>query len=420
MTLTWMKRFSIAFFILNLILVPTLFYALIVVAEFLGINFTNFLLITAVTLLLDYSRALGKAIILPIAVLIRKAPILKRRYKVSVVIPAYNEEENIGRCIESVLENDYENKQVIVVDDGSTDNTYAVASRYRDKVLVLRRPRSGLKAYALNYGLKFADGDIIVTLDADTVIARDALERIVAYFQDGKIVAACGNLRVLNSGDNILTKLQSYEYIVGFEIGRRLQALFRTLLILPGAMSIIRKRVVESVGGYDPMLGEDFDLTLKLHKIRGRLEFLHDVYSWTYAPNSWKAWLRQRLRWHRSQMRVLIRHRNIFLGRIFGPPGLLGAPDMVLMDFIALVLRPIWILYFMFAYKWIFVAMILALLYFITELHTLLAALSLIEYPRDLKYFYAFVLNLIFYRPIYGLVRLYSYFVEAFNPSYRW
>ncbi|MCD6312344.1 MAG: glycosyltransferase, partial [Thaumarchaeota archaeon] len=320
----------------------------------------------------------------------------------------------------SVLENDYDNKQVIVVDDGSTDNTYEVASRYRDRVLVLRRPRSGLKAYALNYGLRFADGDIVVTLDADTLLSRDALRKIAAYFQDERIVAACGNLRVLNSENNFLTKLQSYEYIIGFEIGRRLQALFRTLLILPGAMTVVRRKILESLGGYDPMIGEDFDLTLKFHKIKGRLEFMHDVYSWTEVPNDWKSWFRQRMRWHRSQIRVLIRHRNIFLRRIFGPPGLLGAPDMVLMDFIALILRPTWILYFLLAYNWMMIAAILALFYFITELHALLAALSIIEYPEDLKHPYVFALNLIFYRPIYSLVRLYSYVIEIFRPSYQW
>ena len=415
-----MSKFSISIFIINLILIPVLFYFLIVFAECLGITLTDLLLISAITLLLDYSRALGKSIILPVAMLFKKPPTLKKNYKISVIIPAYNEEENIGKCIESVLENDYENKQVIVVDDGSTDNTYAIASRYRDKVLVLRRSRSGLKAHALNYGLRFTDGDIIVTLDADTLLSRDALRKIAAHFQDERIVAGCGNLRVLNSADNLLTRLQSYEYVIGFEIGRRLQALFRTLLILPGAAAIVRRKILESIGGYDPMIGEDFDLTLKLHKIKSRLEFMHDVYSWTEAPNDWKSWFKQRVRWHRSQLRVLIRHRNIFLRRIFGPPGLLGAPDMVLMDFIALILRPIWTLYFFLAYNWMTIAAILILLYFFTELHTLLATLSIIEYPEDLKYFYVFILNVVFYRPVYSLIRLYSYIVEIFKPSYQW
>jgi len=108
------------------------------------------------------------------------------------------------------------------------------------------------------------------------------------------------------------------------------------------------------------------------------------------------------------------------LRRIFGPPGLLGAPDMVLMDFIALILRPIWMLYFFLAYNWITIAAILFLLYFFTELHTLLAASSVIEYPEDLKYFYVFILNVVFYRPAYSLTRLYSYIVEIFKPSYQW
>lgn len=407
-------------FVINLVLIFILFYALLKVVESFGIDFISFLWISLITLVLDYSRALGKSIILPVTRFFKKPPRLERYWKISVVIPAHNEEENIGKCIESILENDYPYKQVIVVDDGSTDGTYAVANRYKDSVLVVRRARSGLKAYALNYGLKFAEGNIIVVLDADTIMSRDALERIAAHFSEESLIAGCGNLRVLNSDDNLLTKLQSYEYIVGFEIGRRLQAMFRTILILPGATSVFRKKILDSIGGYDPMLGEDFDLTLKLHKIKGKLDFLPEVYSWTEVPDNWRAWLRQRIRWHRNQIRTLIRHRNIFFRRIFGPPGLIGAPDMVLMDFIALILRPIWMVYSIFLYNWFVIAVILLILYLITELHTLLAALSVTEYPEDLKHLYALFLNIIFYRPVYSFVRLFSYIAELIEPSYEW
>lgn len=395
-------------------------YLVLAVANYVGLSNWDFFITFLPTILLDYTRAISKATILPIHEALRKRPKLTKSLLISVIIPAHNEEKTIATCIESVLENTYPYKEIIVIDDGSTDRTYAVASRYKDRIKLLRRPKGGIKAYALNYGLKFAKGDVIVTVDADTIISRDALERIAEYMSNPKVIAASGNLRVYNHNKNILTKTQSYEYVVGFDIGRRLQALFRTLLIIPGAKSIIRRDVILSIGGFDPVLGEDFDLTLKVHKIRGRVVFIPDCYAFTDVPESWRPWLRQRERWHRSQLSVLIKHRNIFFRRVFGPPGIYGAPDMVLMDVLAIIIRPAWFAYFAMTQNLLSFFVPLILFYAIVELHTTLSVLSVVEEPSDFRYAYLFPVMLLVYRPIYSFVRRYAYIYELIKPSLRW
>jgi len=413
--------FRLTVFIVNLALTPLLFIMIVWLSSFFGIAFKDFILICLVSLFLDYPRVLAKTIILPIAEHLRKAPIAGSQPPISVLIPAHNEERTIAACIESILENNYLKKQVIVVDDGSTDNTFRIASRYGNKITLLTRNKSNMKAYALNYGLQAVKGEVVVTVDADTIVAWDFLSIVAAYFTNPLILAGSGNLRVLNADSNLLTRLQASEYVTAFDIGRRLQSMFNTLLIIPGAVGVIRRGILESMGGYDPLIGEDFDVTLKVHKVKGRVIFMPEAYAWTDVPEKWRSWMRQRVRWHRSQIRMLIRHRNLFFKRIFGPPGLIGAPDMLLMDIIALFLRPFWLLYFvMTSYNSLLVFGITLLFYATMELQTSLSTLSVVEYPQDMKYWYLFPLNLLLYRPVYGLVRLYSYASEIVKPSSEW
>lgn len=415
-----LSSFNLLAFGINLTLIPLMLYAIFSIAGYFNISAWNFVLMFLPAFVLDYVRAIGKSVILPFYELFRKPPRPAYTPTISVIIPAHNEERTIAACIASVLENDYKFKEVIVVDDGSTDGTYVVASKFRERIKLLSRPKGGIKTYALNYGLGFAKGELIVTVDADTIISRDALSKIAAYFSNPRILAASGNLRVINDNKNLLTMLQSYEYVIAFDIGRRLQALFRTLLIIPGAKSIIRKRILEAIGGFDPVLGEDFDLTLKVHKIRGRVIFISDCYAFTEVPETWRSWFKQRERWHRSQIRVLIRHRNIFFRRMFGTPGILGAPDMVLMDMLAVIIRPTWFAFFMYAQSIVVFGLLLMLFYLIIELHTVLSALSVIEFPSDLKNAYLLPLVPLFYRPVYSIVRFYAYVAELIKPSIKW
>jgi cellulose synthase/poly-beta-1,6-N-acetylglucosamine synthase-like glycosyltransferase len=414
-------NFQILVLLVNVTLTPLLLFSIMMLGNMLGIALNNLILMLLISLILDYPRMLAKAILLPVAERFRKPPTTGNIIQMSVIVPAHNEEKTIAACIESILENKYPWKQVIVVDDGSTDNTRRVASRYKSRITLLARSKSSMKAYALNYGLQSAKGEIIVTVDADTIIAWDFLSIISKYFTNPFIIAASGNLRASNPDLNLLTKIQSLEYVVAFDIGRRLQSMFNTLLIIPGAVGVVRKDVLESMGGYDPLIGEDFDVTLKVHKVRGRVIFMPEAYAWTEVPKNWRSWVRQRVRWHRSQIRMLIRHRNIFFKRAFGPPGLIGAPDMLMMDIVALLIRPAWIIYFLLTSCSPLLSWGVVLAFYATmELQTSLSALSVVEYPKDMRYWYLFPLMLLLYRPVYALVRFYSYVSELIKPSKEW
>src|SRR2546428_517778 len=138
----------------------------------------------------------------------------------SVLVPAYNEEKVIARTIEGLLETEYPKKEIIVIDDGSKDKTLEIASSYKSKVKVLHKENGG-KASALNYGIAFAGGDIVVIVDADTIVGRQALKQVVKGFgRDEKVAAVAGNIKVRNR-KNWITWCQALEYVAGIEIIRR-------------------------------------------------------------------------------------------------------------------------------------------------------------------------------------------------------
>lgn len=162
---------------------------------------------------------------------------------VTIVVPAHNEEKVIERCIEAILEIDYPKKEVIVVDDGSTDKTYQLASSYRNKgIKVIHRKEAGGKSGALNTGILIANGEIIITCDADSMIGRGALRRIVSRFQDPTVSAVAGNVKVLNR-TNLATKLQALEYIVNENIYRRVFDIFGVVPVVPGPLASFRKKL---------------------------------------------------------------------------------------------------------------------------------------------------------------------------------
>ncbi len=246
--------------------------------------------------------------------------------KITIMIPAHNEEAGLENSINSVLGTEYSNKEIIVIDDGSTDNTYLIAKKFSDQGLIKlihRNQASGSKATALNYGSVYATGDLILCMDGDTVIEPQSLHRIVNRFKDDAVMAVAGNVRIAG-GDpgsdgrpvhNLLTKLQSYEYLVAMELGRRFSTLgFTTIVaIISGAFGVFRRNVFESVGKYDKdTITEDFDLTLKMLKRKdsgkNNIQFLGDAIAWTYCPSNLSAWIKQRERWAFGEYTTLRKH----------------------------------------------------------------------------------------------------------------
>ncbi len=255
---------------------------------------------------------------------------LKEYPSISVIVPAFNEEKVIARTLENLIEAHYPNKEIIVVDDGSSDSTYEVASRYVNRGVKVIHRENGGKFAALNVGLCYAQGEIVITVDADTLVARTALLEIVKSFTDPDIGGVAGNLKVFNR-HKFLTKLQSLEYLTQLEIVRRAFDNFGTVTVAPGAFSAFRKVAVAEAGNYDPdRLLEDFDLTIKLQKAHRFLCGDSDALAYTEAPETFRDVYKQRLGWYRGDFQNFWKHRDVFINSKFGFMHSLTLPYMLI------------------------------------------------------------------------------------------
>jgi biofilm PGA synthesis N-glycosyltransferase PgaC len=254
---------------------------------------------------------------------------LKRRFRamlesgcplVSVIVPALNEESTIRLTVHSLLEQDYPNVEVIVVDDGSTDRTphicHAMARRYDSVSFRYKRfeERAG-KSAALNYGLSDARGAFVVFVDSDTTFDRDAITNLIMPFADPRVGAVSGNVMPRNADLNLLTSLQQVEYLFTIYVGRRIRARFGTLPIVSGAFGAFRREIIaqESLGGHEPGPGNDSDLTIRVRKRGFRVAFAPDANCLTHVPEHWPGLVKQRWRWDRNLIRNRMRkHRDVF------------------------------------------------------------------------------------------------------------
>ncbi len=249
---------------------------------------------------------------------------------VTVLIPAYNEEENIGRAINSVLSSGYPDVEVIVVDDGSTDRTGEIAREMGVKVV--RTEHVG-KAEALNRAIPHARGEIIIILDADTVIERGAIERIVEPLSDPDTVISVGKMKA--EGRGILAGFQRIEYAFVSEL---LHAHTRNNKPLPfffGAFMAVKREFLEEVGGFPTDTpGEDFDLFIEAME-RGKKIAGTDARASTKVPETLPSLLEQRLRWGKAGLLITWKHRKIahryplFLYPYWPLYGILGFPNLL-------------------------------------------------------------------------------------------
>ena len=259
---------------------------------------------------------------------------------VTVIVPAYNEEPVILRTIESVLASDYVNMKVIVVDDGSTDKTFdVVEAAYADdpRVLLVRQKNKG-KAQALNNGYSLAKSEIIVAIDADTIILPDAVSRLVRHFANPKVGAVAGNTKVGNRV-NILTRLQAVEYITSQNLDRRAFERFNAILVVPGAIGAWRKSIVDEIGGYSSeTLAEDADLTVAIIRSGYRVIYEAGAIAMTEAPETLSQFLRQRLRWSLGIMQTGWKHKRAI--REGKGIGLVAIPNILLFGVILSLFAP--------------------------------------------------------------------------------
>jgi cellulose synthase/poly-beta-1,6-N-acetylglucosamine synthase-like glycosyltransferase len=237
--------------------------------------------------------------------------------KVTVVVPCFNEEKVIRASIESLIGQSYGNLEIVVVDDGSSDNTYLIAKNLEfddgKKSLKAFRIKNSGKANALNYGIKAAKGELFLAVDADSKLSYDAIALMVRYFDDPKVGAVAGSVYVTNL-NNIWTKLQALEYIQGLNLVRNGQALFQLVNIIPGPIGMFRKDIVMELGGYEgDTYAEDCDLTLNLISHRYKVDYEIDAISYTEAPEELLDLIKQRYRWTRGILQALKKHKRYFI-----------------------------------------------------------------------------------------------------------
>ncbi|MBM2852786.1 MAG: glycosyltransferase [Candidatus Nitrosotenuis sp.] len=252
---------------------------------------------------------------------------------VSIIVPAYNEEKVIRATIESILATDYQRREIIVIDDGSKDRTFEIASEYKDRVKALHKENGG-KPSALNYGLLYAKGQIIISVDADTILAPQAISALVEGFRRDEVGALAGNIKVRNR-TNWITKCQALEYVAGIQIFRRTLDFFDAVPIVPGALGAFRKDRLQKIGNFSKdTLAEDFDATLKILKSGNEVGGIIDSKAYTESPNSIRQFYRQRKRWYRGDMQVLVKHKDSMMNPRFGTLYKLTYPLMIMSMFV--------------------------------------------------------------------------------------
>jgi len=264
--------------------------------------------------------------------------------RVAVLIPAYNEETVIARTIRSVMMSNYKNIRIIVIDDGSKDRTFDVVQETYAKdiasgrVTVLTKPNGG-KAEALNFALEQTGEEIYVGIDADGVIAHDAIGRLVCHFANPKIGAVAGNAKVGNRV-NLWTRWQALEYITSQNFERRALDLFDVVMVVPGAIGAWRTAAVKVGGGYHSnTVAEDADLTMNLLEQGYSVIYEDQALAFTEAPVNVDGLMRQRFRWSFGILQAVFKHKGAITKH--RAMGLFALPNILIFQILLPLVSPL-------------------------------------------------------------------------------
>jgi cellulose synthase/poly-beta-1,6-N-acetylglucosamine synthase-like glycosyltransferase/spore germination protein YaaH/peptidoglycan/xylan/chitin deacetylase (PgdA/CDA1 family) len=262
--------------------------------------------------------------------------------KVSIIVPAYNEEVNAVGSVENLLRTDYPNFEIIFVDDGSKDGTFnKVRSAFEtnDKVRVMTKPNGG-KASALNYGIQQSEALFVICIDADTKLLSDAVSKLMMHFGDvqyhngKKVGAVAGNVKVGNTV-NLLTRWQSVEYISSQNFDRKAFAYLNAITVVPGAIGAFRKTAIEEAGGFTTdTLAEDCDLTIRLLRCNYIIENENDAIAMTEAPETVKMFIKQRFRWSFGVMQTFWKNRDMLFSSRNKALGWIALPNILLFQYV--------------------------------------------------------------------------------------
>jgi poly-beta-1,6 N-acetyl-D-glucosamine synthase len=268
---------------------------------------------------------------------------------VSVVLPVYNEEPVVSRTLDALRASDYTNFEVVAINDGSTDGTAAVLNDYAKdwaQLRVIHQPNAG-KSAASNNGITNSLGEVVITLDGDTLFEKQTIKAFARHFvaqpngpKAKPIGAVAGHVKVGNRR-NILTAWQSLEYLSGICVTRMAEGLMGAISICPGACAAWRREALVQAGGYShDTLAEDADLTLSLQRLGYSIVQENEAVAWTEAPMTVRGLFKQRLRWTYGNIQTLYKHRGMLLNPRYGALGMLTMPYALLSVLVPLVFMP--------------------------------------------------------------------------------
>ena len=340
---------------------------------------------------------------------------------VSVIVPAYNESVGIASTVRSLVASDYPDLEVVVVDDGSTDDTAdIVAALDLPNVRLVRQANAG-KAAALNTGVAAASHDVLVLVDGDTLFQTDTVRMIVQQMRDPAVGAVAGNAKVGNRR-GMLGRWQHLEYVVGFNLERRMFDLLGCITTVPGAVGAVRRAALERVGGVSSdTLAEDTDMTMGMLRAGYRVVYEPRAVAWTEAPASVNDLWRQRYRWCYGTIQSVWKHRHAVIEP--GPArrlGWIGIPTMLAFRVTFPLVAPALDLFAIFGVLFIDPVFIGCVWGVYTALTILTAAYALRLDGESLKPLWALPLQQFFYRQIMYLVVIQSVISAASGVRLRW
>ncbi len=332
-------------------MMPALTFRERLVAHADGLIFTMYewsRLSVAFIFVLGIGLVSGRALVIGLLAIIEKfrpAPPDHPEFEpvVSVLIPAYNEEEVIVYTVNSVLESDYPKLEVIVVDDGSTDGTGELLDSQFGRnpaVRIIHQPNSG-KPAALSHALAEASSAILITIDADTAIEPDAITKLVRHFANPRVGAVAGNVKVGNRV-SWLTRWQALEYVTSQNLEKRAFDLLNCIPVVPGALSAWRAEAINEAGGFSAdTVAEDTDLTMTIRRAGWKISYEEEAIGWTDAPETAAVLVRQRFRWTFGTLQAFWKHRDT-LGRTkYGTLGWIALPNVFLFQLLLPLFSPL-------------------------------------------------------------------------------
>lgn len=337
---------------------------------------------------------------------------------VTAIVPAWNEEENIASTIASLLNSNYPLRHILVLNDGSTDNTKKIVSRLakKNKKIKLINLENGGKARALNIGAMLSETEIIINMDADTIMERQAIGRLVKNFNNPKLGAVAGKVKPVNQS-HLLSAMQSLEYLLGQNIEKKALSYANAISVVPGPIGAWRKSALIAVGGYSKdTLVEDQDLTIALQRQGWKIAYAGDAIAFTEVPENLTSFLKQRFRWIFGTIQVFWKYKSSLLSFRRPNLGFIILPNILLFNILLPLTAPlidILMIFFLASGSWL---KVLVAYNIFTLIDVIYSGLGLIKEKRSFGLIAIIPIQRIVYRQLMYIV-LVKCLIKAFEGT---